>query len=420
MNIVKREILEELIPWLGEKKCLIIKGARQTGKTTLLNLLKKNMTDQGKKVIYFSIDQEIDNPIFKNPRFLLRFLKEQENIDENQFCYLMLDEFQYIQSPGMYLKVLFDLSSDYIQVIATGSSALEISQEKEFLTGRKIEFILDRFSFREYLNCRSSYNYSYQWKIGEPIDDLKAFYQIYREDLEHHFLAYLNWGGYPEISLMTSIKKKEIILKELLSTYIQKDVSDFLKISNISGFNKLVIYLGTQTGNLVNVNELANTLGLDNRTIYSYLDILKHTFIFEFVSPFFTNKRKELSKMPKVFANDMSIVHYATKAFYSEYRMIPGNLIENFVFIHLKKNDTLNFYRTNSGAEIDFLIQQHQFIIPIEVKFRKKVSTPVIFKNFSKNYSISHSIILSQDTIKQEQNVYFIPVPLLAFINIVN
>ncbi|ETR74293.1 MAG: hypothetical protein OMM_06391 [Candidatus Magnetoglobus multicellularis str. Araruama] len=83
MNSVKREILEELTPWLGEKKCLIIKGARQTGKTTLLKILKKNMTDQGKKVIYFSIDQEIDNPMFKNPRYLLRFLKEQENIDEN-------------------------------------------------------------------------------------------------------------------------------------------------------------------------------------------------------------------------------------------------------------------------------------------------------------------------------------------------
>jgi hypothetical protein len=416
MNSVKREILEELTPWLGEKKCLIIKGARQTGKTTLLKILKKNMTDQGKKVIYFSIDQEIDNPMFKNPRYLLRFLKEQENIDENHFCYLMLDEFQYLETPGMYLKVLFDLSSDYIQVIATGSSALEISKEKEFLTGRKIEFILERFSFREYLNCQSTYNFSYQWKIGEPIDDLKDFYQIYRDELEHHFLAYLNWGGYPEISLMTNIKKKEIILKELLSTYIQKDVSDFLKVENISGFNKLVIYLGSQIGNLVNVNELASTLGLNNRTIQTYLDILKHTFIFDFVTPYFTNKRKELSKMPKVFASDMSIVHYATKAFYSEYRMIPGNWIENFVFIHLKTNDPLNFYRTNSGAEIDFLIHQHQLIIPIEVKFRKKVSIPIIFKNFAKQYSISHSIILSQDTINQEQNVYTIPVPLLPFI----
>jgi hypothetical protein len=96
--------------------------------------------------------------------------------------------------------------------------------------------------------------------------------------------------------------------------------------------------------------------------------------------------------------------------------MIPGNWIENFVFIHLKTNDPLNFYRTNSGAEIDFLIHQHQLIIPIEVKFRKKVSIPIIFKNFAKQYSISHSIILSQDTINQEQNVYTIPVPLLPFI----
>jgi len=417
MNFIKRDIYEELLPWFGERKCLIIKGARQTGKTTLLNILKKNLQDQGEKVVYFSIDQELDNPIFKNPRYLLRFLKDQESIDEKQFCYLMLDEFQYIQSPGMYLKVLFDLASDYIQVIATGSSALDISKEKEFLTGRKVEFILERFSFIEYIKCQSSFKYNYKWKIGDPIDDLKEFYQIYKDDLEHHFVDYINWGGYPEISLMRNIKKKEIILKELLSTYIQKDVSDFLKVENISGFNKLVIYLAIQVGNLVNVNELAGTLGLNNRTINSYLDILKHTFIYELVTPYFSNKRKELSKMPKVYANDMGIIHYSTNAFYNQYRMIPGNLIENFAYIHLKKNDTLNFYRTNSGAEIDFLIQQHNFFIPIEVKFRKKISTPAIFKNFSNNYPISNSIILSQDIIKQEKNVYYIPIPLLAFIN---
>ena len=418
MDFVNRTIYEELLPWLGEKKCLIIKGARQTGKTTLLSILKKKLQDKDKKVVYFSIDQELNNPIFTNPRYLLRFLKDQENIDENHFCYLMLDEFQYIQSPGMYLKVLFDLASDYIQVIATGSSALDISKEKEFLTGRKIEFILERFSFLEYLNSQSSFNYNYQWKIGDPIDDLEEFYQIYKEDLEQFFVDYVNWGGYPEVSLMQSIKKKEIIIRELLSTYIQKDVSDFLKVENISGFNKLVTYLAFQVGNLVNVNELAGTLGLNNRTINAYLDILKHTFIFEFVPPYYFNKRKELSKMPKVFANDMGIIHYSTNALYSQYKMIPGNLVENFAFIHLKKNDTLNFYRTNSGAEIDFLIQQHNLFIPIEVKFRKKVSIPVIFNNFSKNYPISCSIILSQDTIKQEKNVYYIPVPLLPFIKL--
>lgn len=417
MITVERDIFGKIVPWLGEKKILVVKGARQTGKTTLLRQIEEYLIKQGKRVIYFSVDQELTNPVLSDPRYLLRFLKDQEDVSANNPAFILLDEFQYIKTPGLFLKVLFDLSSDYLQVIATGSSALEISKEKEFLTGRKIEFIMERFSFIEFLRASSSHKYNYQWKVGDSFADLSEFYQVYRKDLEQHCLEYINWGGYPEISLTRNNMKKETILKEIISTYTQKDVSDFLKVENISGFNKLVVVLAMQIGDLINKNEIANTLGINYRTLNSYLDILRHTFIYSFLPPYYSNIRKELAKMPKVYADDLGIIRFATGATTSEYSMIPGNLAENFVFLHLKNFGNIYFYRTHSGGEIDFLIKESADFIPVEVKFRKKPQLPRMMKNFSRTYPVLHQIVLTRDMIAQEKSTYFIPIPVLPFID---
>ena len=244
--MVKRILFNEIKEWLSEDKIIIIKGARRTGKTTLLDQIKDYLTGGGKRTIYISVDQELSNPIFSDPKYFIRYLKDQYGVDEQGKTYILLDEFQYAKEVGLFLKVVYDMAHKYLTIIATGSSSLEISKNREFLTGRKVEFILNRFSFVESLRGISEYKYDYSWRLSRDIEDLREFYALYKDDLEIHFLDYVNWGGYPEVCLQPNLKKREVLLKEIIRTYIQKDIVDFLNVVNISAFNNLISLLSHQ------------------------------------------------------------------------------------------------------------------------------------------------------------------------------
>jgi len=419
--LVKRILFDEIKEWFLEDKIIIVKGTRRAGKTTLLSQIRDYLSEYGEKTIYISVDQELTNPIFSEPKYFIRYLKEQYGVDEEKRTYILLDEFQYIKEAGPFLKVVYDIAHKYLTIIATGSSSLEISKNREFLTGRKVEFILNRFSFVEFLWGTSEYKYDYSWNSSRDIKDLKEFYAFYRNDLEKRFLDYINWGGYPEVCLQGNFKKKETLLKEIMRTYIQKDIIDFLKVGNISAFNNLISLLSHQVGNLLNKVEVCNTLGIHFKTLENYLDILKGTFIFSFLKPFYTNIRKELSKMPKIYAEDMGVIRYSTGRSFTDFKIVEGNVIENFVYNHLSlsfSEENIHFYRTISKSEIDFIIKDKDRLIPMEVKFQKNANVPVSVRNFSKNYAdrIDYNIVVTLDKLDFQSNTYFIPVLLLPFV----
>ena len=419
--MVKRILFNEIKEWLSEDKIIIIKGARRTGKTTLLSQIKDYLTDGSQRTIYISVDQELGNPIFSDPKYFIRYLKDQYGVDEQGKTYILLDEFQYAKDAGLFLKVVYDIAHKYLTIIATGSSSLEISKNREFLTGRKVEFILNRFSFVEFLWGTSEYKYDYSWRLSRDIEDLSEFYALYKDDLKIHFLDYVNWGGYPEVCLQGNLKKREILLKEIIRTYIQKDIVDFLNVGNISAFNNLISVLSHQVGNLLNKMEVCNILGIHFKTLENYLDILKGTFIFSFLKPFYTNIRKELSKMPKIYAEDMGVIRYCTGRSFTDSKIIEGSAVENFVYNHLFltfSEDNIYFYRTISKSEIDFIVKYKDRLVPIEVRFQKNANIPVSIRNFNKNYAdrIDYNIIVTLNKMDFQNNTYFIPVVLLPFV----
>ncbi|WP_457571136.1 ATP-binding protein [Desulfovulcanus sp.] len=420
MNLVQRKLFDELLPWLDDKRIILIKGARRTGKTTLLHQLKNYLEKKGENTVLFTADQEIGTPFFKNSRLFFQFLIDQY-ISSDKILYVFIDECQYLPEATIFLKTLHDISQNKIKLIVTGSSSLDLLKIKEPLTGRKLEFTLERFSFSEYLSAQSEYKYTQPFKIPDNYEELKLFYEIYKNDLEHHFIHYNNWGGYPEVSLEKNINKKTIYLKKIIKTYIEKDVAQFFKIGNTAQFNNLIKFLCYQKGQLLNKSEISNTLDLHHKTLSNYLNILEGTFIITRLKPFYTNIRKEISKMPKLFINDPGIIRYFMGSEFSDFASIDGNLVENFAFTHLKlQNPELFYYRTISKAEIDFIAQYGNFLIPIEVKFRKKASTPVALKNFISNYKnrIKYGLMLTQNIMARKDNIYFLPVTLLDFIHL--
>lgn len=418
--MIKREIFEGVISWLDRDKVVIIKGARQVGKTTLLLGLKELLESEQKRVIYIAADEYRDRDFFENSKLFLKFLEYEYGFANNM--YILIDEFQYIKDAGLFIKTLRDLIKREklkIRIVVTGSSSLEISRNREFLTGRKVEFLLSPFSFYEYLSIDK--RFANKFRLTDEFQDVVDFYRIYRKELNYRFALYIRWGGYPEVALEKEKNRKKVILRENISTYIEKDVAGFLRVENVSGFNKLVKLLCTQIGSLVNKNELSNTLDLHQKTLSKYLDILEGTFVFSFVTPFFTNIRKELSKMPKVYINDTGLYYYFNPQDSLSLSSIGGNVVENYVYNTLKNAkgiDSINFYRTISKSEVDFILRRDGNIIPVEVKFRSKAKIPVSLEHFKERYKTKKGIIITRDEIKEEKETFFIPAPMLGMIQI--
>jgi uncharacterized protein len=417
---IERDIITEIRNWFWKEKILILTGSRQVGKTTILKFLQKELEKEG-KTFFFSVDFEIANPIFKDSKLFVNLLKNE--IKENEKIVVFLDEFQYIKESGIFLKSCFDQLKHNVLFIVSGSSSLEISKNKEFLTGRKIEFKVNPLSFGEYVRFSSKYNYNNIFHLHE-FSTLSDFYLSHKSDLEINIINYINWGGYPEIN--TSLKEDRIsILKEIIGAYLQKDIAGFLNISNLEGYNNLIRILCSQTGNLVNVNELSNTLRMNIETINKYLSALEGTYVFNFLSPYFTNIRKEISKMRKVYISDLGIRRVILgNSIADTLNHFTGAEIENFIFTTLNNNSNIfriNYHRTISKSEIDFILIIEGEIIPVEVKYTANYNKiPTAIRNFNENYGdkVKKSVIITKDYIGKEKEIYFIPFCLLPFIQL--
>jgi uncharacterized protein len=432
--LIKRHILEQVSPWLGKEKILILKGARQVGKTTILQEIKNKLTNNSQKnqqIIYLMADDLDNQPIFESAKKLELYLQQFYNLDLNsenpKFLYLIIDEFQYIQNSGLFLKNFFDKHKNKMQIIVSGSSSLEISKTSEFLTGRAIHFNISRISFLEYfeyLYPDTKNNIFHLNELEKNFIDFQSFYEFRAKELNFAFENYIKFGAYPEVLTTADTEEKKIILKSIIQTYIEKDIVNFLRIENVSGFNNLVKILMSQIGNLANVNELSNTTGLAVNTVKKYLNILIGTYIFDLMTPFYKNTRSEINKMPKIYALDLGIRNYMLRQFEIVDFGLMGGIVENFVYLNLLQQfskDYIHFYRTISGSEIDFVLENdngRKFLC--EVKFRNKISESVALKNFEKKYSdaVEKKIIITKNLLDIKNNIYYIPAVLLPFVDL--
>ena len=417
--MITRTILSEIKPWLNKRKFIVLNGARQVGKTTLLRLIEKEIRD--KKAFLFCDNLDFLGKV-KTPNDLIFYLKEFHDLRENETFFLFLDEFQYLREAGLFLKNLYDQYPN-LNILASGSSSLEVTKNSEFLTGRSVEFFIPPISFYEFFQYQIKKEIPR--KFLENFSEILRFYNLYQEKLENSFRQYLSWGGYPEILITRDIQSKEKILEEYAQKYLEKDIAGFLNIENISGFNNLLRLSADSIGRLVNANEISNTLNLAHQTVKKYFSVLEGTYVFDLITPFYRNLRSEMSKMPKVFFNDLGLRNYLLGINSSLLNKIDlGFEVENFVFNILRNSfnkKQIHFYRTIGGSEIDFLVEREvQKYFLIEVKYRSKVRKPMAFKNFSNKYSQSElaCLVITKDVLKKEEDVYYLPASLLGLIKL--
>lgn len=360
---IQRTIYDKIIDSLFKNKAIIIYGARQVGKTTLINKIKESSVC---KTIYLNCDEIDVRQALTN-----KTSTELKNFIGNNKL-VIIDEAQRVQNIGLTLKLLVDNFKD-IQIIATGSSSFELSNKiSEPLTGRKIEFHLYPFSIQELSNTLSSI------EIQRSLNDFLVF------------------GMYPDIIINKENRKNSLL--ELSTSYSYKDILQFDKIRNSAILEKLLQLLALQIGSEVSYNELANSLGIDKNTVARYIDILEKAFIVFTIKPFSRNLRNELKKLRKVYFWDIGIRNSLINNFNNiDLRTDVGALFENFIIVEKIKHNANNllypsyyFWRTKEQKEIDFLEEIDGKIFAYEIKINKdKVKEPKLFKDTYTNSAFS-------------------------------
>ena len=410
---IHRELENLIRPFLKRKEVLAIIGSRQVGKTTFLEYLASQLKKEGKLVKFITFEKRSDLELFDN-------IEDFKDLHK-KYQIVIIDEFQYAKQGGQKLKYLFDTTKT--KYIISGSSSLDIKfQTGKYMVGRMFKFMLWPFSFREYLSWENKELYKLLTSRVPDVFSLpmkKVFGSEINSQLEKVFERYLISGGYPAVVLAKSQQEKEKILESILDNYLLKDIRNLLQLATENELIRLIKFLATQIGSLISYRELSSSSGLNYKELLRHLEILKQTYIIDLIRPYFTNKRTEITKNPKVYFIDTGFKNLVLSDFRKlDQRKDIGNLVENYVFMALKRKSNgfqnINFWRTKSKAEVDFIIQKENKVIPIEVKYSLK---PIIGKSiysFIEKFSPPQGFIFTKGYIKEAKikncRIKFIPV----------
>ncbi|MFO7789636.1 MAG: ATP-binding protein [Bacteroidales bacterium] len=347
MTYIERQISDKLLADIEPNKVVLLTGARRTGKTWLMKQITKQIEG---KLLELNGEDMSDQELFE-PRS-----KEHYKLIFGKYDYVFVDEAQKIADVGSKLKFLVD-NIDNIKVMATGSSAFDISRQfGEPLTGRKKTWHLYPFSVQEFMN---------QENIRETQGKLPER---------------LIYGCYPELVNMQTMQQKEDYLYELADDYLFKDILTFDGIKNSDKIRNLLRLIAFQVGNEVSNSELANKLQVHKDTVSRYLDLLSKVFIIFKVEGFSQNLRKEITKMHRWYFYDNGIRNLLIKNFNPlELRNDQGQLWENYMIAERVKYQSYNrlhtsnyFWRTYDKQEIDWIEQSGGKLKAYEMKWNPK------------------------------------------------
>ncbi len=328
---------------LNSGKAIVVVGARQVGKTTLLNKILKD-----KDFLFLDADDPSTRSLLQSPT------TEQIRTFIGQYKYIFLDEAQRIPGIGLTLKIITDQFKE-VQLFVSGSSSFDLGNVlNEPLTGRKWEYELFPISWEEY---------------ESNIGIIKS-----EQQLENRLL----YGFYPEV--INNQGKERETLKNLVNSYMYRDILAFSDIRKPEILEKLLQALALQIGSEVNYNELSQLIGINKITVQKYIDIIEKGYIVFRLNSFNRNIRNEIKQTRKIYFYDNGIRNMIIGNFNTlDLRVDKGVLWENFLVSERRKQnlykDTfakMYFWRTKQQQEIDFVEESNGQIKSYEFKWNTK------------------------------------------------
>jgi uncharacterized protein len=343
MGIYKRAIQGDIEANLYKGKAIIIYGARQVGKTTLCWAIMQNYT---KDALYLNCDEpDIRQALTHKTSTELRAMVGSKTL-------VVIDEAQRVKDIGLTLKLMIDTYPE-IQVIATGSSSFDLSNEtKEPLTGRKLEY------------------YLYPLAIAELLE------QESRIEATRLLETRLRFGSYPGV---INSDDPAATITEIAGSYLYRAILEVQTVKNPDQLHRLLQALALQVGGEVSYNELGTLLGLDKATVARYVTLLEHAYVIFHLPPFSRNLRKELGKQRKIYFYDLGVRNALINNFNPLHlRQDVGALWENYFIMermkyHQSRRHRVNryFWRTYDGQEIDYLEEAGGRLLAFECKWSK-------------------------------------------------
>ncbi len=368
--IIERIIENSLLQKLQPGKVVLLLGPRRVGKTFLLNKIITKFSE--KKIFWNGEDLSVHDLLKK------RSVQNYKNIIGDSEV-IFIDEAQKIPEIGLILKLIID-SFPNIKIVATGSSAFDIKNSTgEPLTGRKRDLFLFPLSEKELVEYE---------KIEQRADNLKER---------------LIYGSMPEIIYGKSKNEKQEYLKELMNSYLLKDILVYENVKNSAKIFDLLRMIAFQVGNEVSLNELSKKLAISKNTVERYLDLLEKVFIIFRVRGFSKNLRKEIVKSSKWYFIDNGIRNAVISNFNSlNFRDDVGALWENYMISERIKYQSYNsifsnnyFWRTYDQQEIDFIEEREGNLFAYEFKWKpQNLKVP---KAWIKAYPESQFKIISSE-----------------------
>lgn len=354
--MINRVLENRIAHRLNKGKAIIVMGARQVGKTTLLNKMFKS---QEHEIFWFNGDNSDTVALFEN----MNASRIKALIGNAKT--LVIDEAQRISDIGIKLKQIIDQLPG-LQVVATGSSSFDLANKvNEPLTGRKWEYVLYPLSYKE----------------------LSDHYGILGENrmLPHRLI----YGSYPDV--INNVGDEQKTLMEISNSYLYKDILDYEGIHKADKLVTLLQALAYQLGSEVSFTELSQLTGLDVKTVDKYITILEQAYIVFRLRSYSRNLRNELKNRRKIYFYDNGIRNAVIRNFApAEMRGDIGALFENYFIAEKMKlkeyTDDYSlswFWRTKTQQEIDYLEEKDGILKAFEIKWNpnRKARMPLSFKN---------------------------------------
>ena len=403
--IERKDYIEKVTNAFKSLPIVVLIGARQVGKTSIMEMLPKD--DYRNTLLLNGQDSETAS-LFGQLSTIEEYLRVY--LDSDFDGLLMIDEFQYIDGVSVILKLLVDRHKK-LKILCTGSSSLDILQHvEESMAGRVRVIEVLSLSFAEYLTFKNSKLYDLQ----QTIDDMGN--PALAEPLQHVYQEYLIYGGLPRAAVIDDRREKAEILNDIYQTYLMNDVRHYIANAHFVGFNRLLRLLATQIGNLVNINELSRESGLSYTDCEKYLRLLQHMYIIKLVEPYFTNRRKVIGKMKKVYFCDLGLRNIIYSSFNDmAFRTDNGAIFENEIFLELWRNhhasETIQFYRTQNGTEVDFVIDGPFDKKAVECKYKRfgRLTSITSLKTFGNEEGINHRYVTNINAAGRQGDLQFIP-----------
>jgi len=350
-KFISRKIQKKLNKVITQKQVTVITGMRRVGKTTLLQHYFEKISSKNK--LKLNLEDALTRKIFAeiNYKNIIRAL-QQEGIDITKKSYIFIDEIQFIRNMPSIIKYLYD---EYdIKFVVSGSSSFYLKNHfSESLAGRKIIVDLYPLTFREFLNFKGIEK-KYKEKFSEKIV-IKN--KVSAEKYRNLYKEYINFGGFPEVVLANDKEIKNELLKDIVNSYFQIDVTTLADFKDIGKIRDLLILLTQRIGQKINISNIANALNIKRDRVYEYLEFLQSTYVIKMI-PQKSSIDNKISADNKFYFTDTGLARLLAE-------VSEGSKFENSIFMNLIYDSKITYYQTKSGGEIDFVLDD---AIGLEVK----------------------------------------------------